>query len=922
MISANNITLRVGKKALFEDVNIKFTEGNCYGLIGANGAGKSTFLKILSGQLEPTKGDIVITPGQRLSFLQQDHFKYDAYTVLDTVIMGNLRLYEIMKEKEAIYAKEDFTDEDGIRASELEGEFAEMNGWEAESDAATLLNGLGIDTEFHYAQMADLTGSMKVKVLLAQALFGNPDILLLDEPTNHLDLPAIEWLEEFLINFDNTVIVVSHDRYFLNKVCTQTADIDYGKIQLYAGNYDFWYESSQLLIKQMKEANKKKEEKIKELQEFISRFSANASKSKQATSRKRALEKIQLDDMRPSSRKYPYIDFRPNREIGNEVLMVENLSKTIDGVKVLDNISFTLGREDKVAFVGANEQAITTFFKIITGEMEPDEGNYKWGITTTQAYFPKDNTQEFDNDLTITDWLTQYSEIKDATYVRGFLGRMLFPGEDGVKRVRVLSGGEKVRCLLSKMMISGANILILDEPTNHLDNEMVTWLEDFLRSFKGVVIMVTHDRYFLDRVTNKILEISHGSLYAYEANYSKFLELKAEREEMELASERKRQSVLRMELEWAKRGCRARSTKQRARLERLEALKNGKAPVRDANVELDSVETRMGKKTIELHHISKSFGEKKILDDFNYIVLRNQRLGIIGPNGCGKSTLIKIIDGMIQPDAGEVEIGETIRIGYFAQEVPDMDTNQRVIDYIRDVAEYIPTRDGKISATMMLERFLFDSAMQYAPIAKLSGGEKRRLYLLKVLMEAPNVLLLDEPSNDLDIPTLTILEDYLDSFAGIVIAVSHDRYFLDNIVDRIFAFEGNGHLTQYEGGYTDYTEALARKGGAVSEGQSTAVGAEKKKSAQADWKQNRPQKLKFTYKEQREFETIDDDIAALEELLEKLDKDMEANATNSVKLREIMEQKEKAQADLDEKMDRWVYLNDLAERIEAQKSEK
>ena len=507
MISANNITLRVGKKALFEDVNIKFTEGNCYGLIGANGAGKSTFLKILSGQLEPTKGDIVITPGQRLSFLQQDHFKYDAYTVLDTVIMGNLRLYEIMKEKEAIYAKEDFTDEDGIRASELEGEFAEMNGWEAESDAATLLNGLGIDTEFHYAQMADLTGSMKVKVLLAQALFGNPDILLLDEPTNHLDLPAIEWLEEFLINFDNTVIVVSHDRYFLNKVCTQTADIDYGKIQLYAGNYDFWYESSQLLIKQMKEANKKKEEKIKELQEFISRFSANASKSKQATSRKRALEKIQLDDMRPSSRKYPYIDFRPNREIGNEVLMVENLSKTIDGVKVLDNISFTLGREDKVAFVGANEQAITTFFKIITGEMEPDEGNYKWGITTTQAYFPKDNTQEFDNDLTITDWLTQYSEIKDATYVRGFLGRMLFPGEDGVKRVRVLSGGEKVRCLLSKMMISGANILILDEPTNHLDMESITALNNGLIKFPGVILFTSHDHQFVQTTANRIMEI-------------------------------------------------------------------------------------------------------------------------------------------------------------------------------------------------------------------------------------------------------------------------------------------------------------------------------------------------------------------------------------------------------------------------------
>ena len=524
MISANNITLRVGKKALFEDVNIKFTEGNCYGLIGANGAGKSTFLKILSGQLEPTKGDIVITPGQRLSFLQQDHFKYDAYPVLDTVIMGNERLYQIMKEKEAIYAKEDFTDEDGIRASELEGEFAEMNGWEAESDAATLLNGLGVDTEFHYTQMADLTGSMKVKVLLAQALFGNPDILLLDEPTNHLDLPATEWLEEFLINFDNTVIVVSHDRYFLNKVCTHTADIDYGKIQLYAGNYDFWFESSQLLIKQMKEANKKKEEKIKELQEFISRFSANASKSKQATSRKRALEKIQLDDMRPSSRKYPYIDFRPNREIGNEVLMVENLSKTIDGVKVLDNISFTLGREDKVAFVGANEQAITTFFKILTGEMEPDEGNYKWGVTTSQAYFPKDNTQEFDNDLTITDWLTQYSEIKDATYVRGFLGRMLFPGEDGVKRVRVLSGGEKVRCLLSKMMISGANILILDEPTNHLDMESITALNNGLIKFPGVILFTSHDHQFVQTTANRIMEIlPNGKLVDKITTYDEYL---------------------------------------------------------------------------------------------------------------------------------------------------------------------------------------------------------------------------------------------------------------------------------------------------------------------------------------------------------------------------------------------------------------
>ena len=433
MISASNVTLRLGKKALFEDVNIKFTEGNCYGLIGANGAGKSTFLKILSGALEPTNGDVIITPGQRLSVLEQDHFKYDDFTVLDTVIMGNARLYEIMKEKDAIYAKEDFSDEDGIRASELEGEFAEMDGWEAESNAASLLNGLGVDTEFHYSLMKDLNGSQKVKVLLAKALFGNPDILLLDEPTNHLDLDAIAWLEEFLINFDNTVIVVSHDRYFLNKVCTHIADIDYGKIQLYAGNYDFWYESSQLLIKQMKEANKKKEEKIKELQDFISRFSANASKSKQATSRKKALEKIELDDIRPSSRKYPYIDFRPDREIGNEVLTVEGLSKTINGEKVLNNISFIVGHNDKIAFVGSNELAKTTLFQILMGELEPDEGSFKWGVTTSQAYFPKDSSREFDNDYTIADWLMGYSPVDDITYVRGFLGRMLFAGEDGVE---------------------------------------------------------------------------------------------------------------------------------------------------------------------------------------------------------------------------------------------------------------------------------------------------------------------------------------------------------------------------------------------------------------------------------------------------------------------------------------------------------
>ncbi len=510
MISANNVSLRFGKKALFEDVNIKFTEGNCYGIIGANGAGKSTFLKILSGELETTTGDIAITPGQRLSVLEQDHFKYDAYTVMDTVILGNPRLYEIMKEKDAIYAKEDFSDEDGIRASELEAEFAELDGWEAESNAANLLNGLGIETELHYSMMSDLGGNEKVKVLLAKALFGNPDILLLDEPTNHLDLDAIAWLEEFLINFENTVIVVSHDRHFLNKVCTQTADIDYGKIQLYAGNYDFWFESSQLLVKQMKEANKKKEEKIKELQEFINRFSANASKSKQATSRKRALEKIELEEIKPSSRKYPYIDFRPDREIGNEVLQVEGISKTINGEKILDNISFILNREDKVAFVGSNEIATTTLFQILAGEMEPDEGTYKWGVTTSQAYFPKDNTNEFKTDDIITDWLMGYSPVKDITYVRGFLGRMLFSQDDALKKVKVLSGGEKVRCMLSKMMISGANCLILDEPTNHLDMESIQALNNGLIRFSGVELFSCHDHQFIETTANRIMEIMPG----------------------------------------------------------------------------------------------------------------------------------------------------------------------------------------------------------------------------------------------------------------------------------------------------------------------------------------------------------------------------------------------------------------------------
>ncbi len=529
MIQTNNVTLRLGKRALFEDVSIKFTEGNCYGIIGANGAGKSTFLKILSGELDTTSGNVTISEGQRLSFLEQDHNKYDNQAVIDTVMQGNARLFEIMHEKDALYAKENFSDEDGIRASELETEFAEMNGWEADSDAASLLNGLGIETDLHYYLMRELPGAQKVKVLLARALFGNPDILLLDEPTNHLDLDAIAWLEEFLINFQNTVIVVSHDRYFLNKVCTYIADIDYGKITLFAGNYDFWYESSRLLIRQMKEANKKKEEKIKELKDFISRFSANASKSKQATSRKRALEKIQLDEIRPSSRKYPYIDFRPDRSIGNEVLTVSHLSKTVNGVKLLDDVSFVMGHEDKIAFVGSQELAKSVLFEILMGRMEPDEGTYKWGVTTSQAYFQKDNTEEFSGDLTISEWLTGYSPIKDQTYVRGFLGRMLFAGDDGVKKINVLSGGEKVRCQLSKMMISGANCLIFDEPTNHLDMESISALNEGMIKFPGVELFACRDHQVVQTTANRIIEIlPDGSIIDKITSYDEYLEQNAD----------------------------------------------------------------------------------------------------------------------------------------------------------------------------------------------------------------------------------------------------------------------------------------------------------------------------------------------------------------------------------------------------------
>ena len=534
MISANGVTLRFGKRTLFENVNITFAPGNCYGLIGANGAGKTTFLKILSGEIEPSQGEVTMNPNERLSVLKQNHHEYEDYQVLETVIMGNEILYQIMKEKDALYAKPDFSEEDGVKAGELEAKFAEMDGWNAESDAAQLLTGLGLETEFHDKYMKDLTEVQKVKVLLAQALFGNPDVLLLDEPTNYLDIEAIEWLQEFLINFSNTVIVVSHDRYFLNSVCTHIADIDFGKITVYTGNYDFWYESSQLALKQMKDSNKKKEEKIKELQEFIRRFSANASKSKQATSRKKLLEKIELDEIKPSNRKYPYINFEMDREPGKEILFVENLSKTAGEKLLLNNISINVQKGDKIAFVGPMGLAKTELFEILTGHSTQDSGEYKFGITTSVAYFPKDNTAEFQQDLSITDWLMQYSKVKEETFVRGFLGRMLFSGEEALKKVNVLSGGERVRCMFAKMMLSGANILIFDEPTNHLDLESITALNNGLINYKGIILFTSHDHQFVQTVANRIIEITPQGIIDKRTTYDEYLESDASAKKREV----------------------------------------------------------------------------------------------------------------------------------------------------------------------------------------------------------------------------------------------------------------------------------------------------------------------------------------------------------------------------------------------------
>ena len=911
MITVSNVSLSFGGQLLFKDVDLKFTNGNCYGIIGANGAGKSTFLKILCGEIEPTTGEVVISKEDRLSVLRQDHFAFDEYTVLETVIMGNKRLYEIMKEKDELYAKEDFTEEDGDRAGQLESEFAELNGWEAESDASKLIQGLGLSEDILYSQMSTLSGNEKVKVLLAQALFGNPDIIMLDEPTNHLDIDAISWLEDFLADYFGTVLVVSHDRHFLNNVCTHIVDIDYTKIKMYVGNYEFWYESSQLMQRMIKNQNKKAEEKIKELQEFINRFSANKSKSKQATARRKLLDKLTVEEMPASSRKYPFIGFNMDRELGKDVLKVNGISKTVDGVKLLNNVSFTLSRTDKVAFIGESEQAITMLFKILAEEEEPDEGSIKWGVSTSRSYFPIDNSAYFnDNDESIVDWIRKYStsEVTD-TYLRGFLGKMLFSGDEIYKPVKVLSGGEKVRCMFSRMMLFGSNVIMLDRPTNHLDLDMTEWLEEYLRRNNLSLLMVTHDRYFLDRVCSEIVEIDNRQIYQYKGNYSYYLEKRQERIEAKTVEIERANNLYRTELEWMRRMPQARGHKARYREDAFYELeKVAKQRFNNDNVKLDVKASYIGSKIFEADHLYKSFGDLKILDDFSYIFSRYEKMGIVGNNGTGKSTFIKILMGLEQADSGTLDIGETVRFGYYSQDGLQFDEQMKVIDVVQDIAEVIELGNGKkLTASQFLQHFLFTPETQHSYVYKLSGGERRRLYLCTVLMRNPNFLVLDEPTNDLDIVTLNVLEEYLQNFKGCVIVVSHDRYFMDKVVDHLLVFNGQGDIRDFPGNYTQYRDWKDAKVHQEKEKEKEAAKAQEDKTAKVRLNEKR----RMSFKEKREFEQLEQEIADLETEKNAIE---EALCSGTLSVDELTEKSKRLPelSDLiDEKTLRWLELSEI-----------
>ena len=905
MITVSNVSVQFGKRVLFNDVNLKFTSGNCYGIIGANGAGKSTFLRTIYGDLDPTTGTIALGPGERLSVLSQDHFKWDSYTVMDTVMMGHTVLWDIMKQREELYAKEDFTDEDGLKVSELEEKFAELDGWNAESDAAMLLSGLGVKEDKHYVLMGELSGKEKVRVMLAQALYGNPDNLLLDEPTNDLDMETVTWLEEYLANFEHTVLVVSHDRHFLDSVCTHTVDIDYGKINMFAGNYSFWYESSQLALRQQQNQKAKAEEKKKELEEFIRRFSANVAKSKQTTSRKKMLEKLNVEEIKPSSRKYPGIIFTPEREPGNQILEVSGLTKTLeDGTVLFRDVNFNVEKGDKIVFLSHDPRAMTALFEIINENMKPDAGTFNWGVTITTAYLPLDNTDFFNSDLNLVDWLSQFGEGNEV-YMKGFLGRMLFSGEEVLKKVSVLSGGEKMRCMIARMQLRNANCLILDTPTNHLDLDMTEWLEDYLRRTNLSLLMVTHDRYFLDRVCSEIIEIDNQQIYQYKGNYSYYLEKRQERIESKSVEIERANNLYRTELDWMRRMPQARGHKARYREDAFYELeKVAKQRFNTDNVKLEVKASYIGSKIFEADHLFKSFGDLKILDDFSYIFSRYEKMGIVGNNGTGKSTFIKILMGQVKPDSGTVDIGETVRFGYYSQDGLQFDEQMKVIDVIQDIAEVIELGNGKkLTASQFLQHFLFTPETQHSYVYKLSGGERRRLYLCTILMRNPNFLVLDEPTNDLDIITLNVLEEYLQNFKGCVIVVSHDRYFMDKVVDHLMVFNGQGDIRDFPGNYSDYRNWKEAK----EQKEKEAEKPQEEKTARVRLNDKR----KMSFKEKREFEQLEKEIAELEAEKTQIEELLCSGTLSVDELTEKSKRLPEVNDMIDEKTMRWLELSEI-----------
>ena len=929
ILNVEHLTHGFGDRAIFNDVSFRLLKGEHIGLVGANGEGKSTFMSIVTGKMMPDEGKVEWAKNVNVGYLDQHAVLEAGMTIqdalksaFDPLLQKEERMNEICDmlgtadEKEMEILMEEL----GMIQDELTlHDFYTIDAKVEEVARALGLLDLGLDRD-----VTDLSGGQRTKVLLGKLLLEKPDILLLDEPTNYLDEEHIAWLKRYLLDYENAFILISHDIPFLNEVVNIIYHMENQELNRYVGDYDHFQEVYAVKKAQLEAAYRRQQQEINELKDFVARNKARVSTRNMAMSRQKKLDKMDLIELAAEKPK-PEFNFRYGRTPGK---MLFETKKLVIGYNepLSKPLDFYMERGQKIALIGTNGIGKTTLLKSLLGLIPPLSGSCEQGENLQIGYFEQEVKGENPNSCIEEIWeefpgFTQY-EVRSALAKCGLTTKHI------ESKVRVLSGGEQAKVRLCKLINRDTNVLLLDEPTNHLDNKMSDWLENYLKSFRGVLLMVTHDRYFLDKVTNHIWEVEGGKVYYYDENYSGYLERKAEREERELASERKRQSILRSEVKWVMRGARARSTKQKARLERFEQLKAMDSPKTAKQVEMGSVGTRLGKKTIELYDISKAYGDKVLFKHFSYIFKRFERIGFVGHNGCGKSTLMKILADLEQADSGAIEWGETIKIGYFAQECEVMDERERVIDYLKDAAQYVRTSEGLVSASKMLERFLFSSDMQYTPIAKISGGERRRLYLLKVLMQSPNVLILDEPTNDLDIATLRVLEDFLDEFAGIVITVSHDRYFLDRTVDRIAAFE-NGNIVVYEGDYTEYQEKSGRIEADSIDSVDSGSGLhikksnERKKEGREQWlaSKNKEKKLKFSYKEQKEFETIDEDIEKLEEKIAELEEQISKCATDFIKLNELMQEKEKTEAELSDKMERWVYLNDLAEKIEAQKRE-